>query len=321
MSVYPEKFNDLSAFAISEREPQWFSMGQTVPEGASTADMLDAAKLSGWNVDLVPLETSGRFHREMFETVRTNPFDGQRDTLGIVGARYRVFQNEELFAFGDNLLHGGEWVAAGSIKNGAVAFGVMRLNEGLTLGNNDENDRYLLLHTSHDGSSTISASIITMRIRCTNALNMAMKGAKQSFKIRHSQSADGRVQEAREVLGLANVYFDAFSAEMNKLIDAEISIREAEEIVRRVYPEPDIESAAAHTRWENKFDQIFSIYNGETLENLHGTRYGLVNAMTERLDWYRYSRGGNVENLFAAYSGFDTAINNEKNKILEAVAL
>lgn len=320
MSVYAETALDgRTTFALAERAPRWYNMGERVPEGSNTNDMLDIAYLSNWNVRLEDLMTSGRTHVERFEVNRDNPFDGGKDTLGVVGSRYRIFQNEELFAFGDNLLHGGTWEVAGAIKNGTVVFGAMRLDADLYLDHDDEVERHLLLHTSHDGSSNISASIVALRMRCTNSLNLAMRNAKQTFKVRHSSSMDGRVAEAREVLSLANVYFDEFSAEMNKLIDAEVTMNEAVEIVKRVYPEPDDTKKGALTRWENKVDEIFGIYNGESCENIYGTRYGILNAMTERLDWNRTARGGNMENIYAAASGFDPVINAEKNRILAAV--
>lgn len=315
---YPE-----TALVLSEREPQWYGIADRVPEGASTAEMLAAGHLDNWNLRLEPLVTQGRFHRSMFETVRDNPFDGLPDTLGIVGSRYNIFSNEELFSFGDNMLHGGEWVAAGSITNGTRVFGMMRLNGGLTLsdGNrNDENDRYLCVHTSHDGTTNLSVSIVTLRLRCTNAITSAIRNAKQSFKIRHSQSMDGKVQEAREVLGLADVYYDAFSAQMNDLIAQEITLAEANRIVDAVYPEPDADKKGAVTRWERKREDIFGIYNGESLENIVGTKYGIFNAMTEYLDWFRTPRKGDSENLSAAFTGFDIPTNKEKDRILEVVS-
>jgi hypothetical protein len=50
-----------------------------------------------------------------------------------------------------------------------------------------------------------------------------------------------------------------------------------------------------------------------------GTAWGALNAMTERLDWYRTARGGNNESMAAAASGFDVATNAEKARIMSAV--
>ena len=52
---------------------------------------------------------------------------------------------------------------------------------------------------------------------------------------------------------------------------------------------------------------------------LFRSAWGAFNALTERLDWYRSSRSANGESMFAAASGFDPAINAEKNRLLSIV--
>ena len=50
-----------------------------------------------------------------------------------------------------------------------------------------------------------------------------------------------------------------------------------------------------------------------------GNAWGAFNALTERLDWYRSARGGSNESILASASGFDPAINAEKNRLLKIV--
>jgi hypothetical protein len=51
-----------------------------------------------------------------------------------------------------------------------------------------------------------------------------------------------------------------------------------------------------------------------------GTAWGALNAMTERIDWYRSARGGNTESMYVGASGFDVAVNAEKNRLLQVVS-
>jgi hypothetical protein len=44
-----------------------------------------------------------------------------------------------------------------------------------------------------------------------------------------------------------------------------------------------------------------------------------MNALTERLDWYRNARGSNNESIYASASGFDPVINAEKNRLMNLV--
>ena len=325
MSHLLEQYGDMASFA-SLRQPAWHGLGTVIDEPVTTSEMLSLAHLAGWNVRVEELDLPGRSHREYFATVRTNPFDGDNDVLGVVGERYKVLQNEELFQFGDNLLDGGQWETAGSIKNGTVVFGSLALDRETNLdptGRGDKINNYLLVHTSHDGSLAIQASVTPVRVVCQNTLNMAVgrngKGAKQSFRIRHTQTLQGKVAAAREALGMANTYLDEFDKIANEMISKEISDKTFFDIITAVYAKPEEDVKGALTKWETKIDTLNDIYFGETCENIKGTAWGAYNALTERLDWYRNPRNGNAESVLAAASGFDAATNSEKNRLLSVV--
>ena len=320
-----EQYGDMASFA-SLREPAWHGLGTVIDEEVSTQEMLELAHLANWDVRLEAVDLPARSHKEFFATVRTNPFDGESDVLGIVGERYRPLQNEELFTFGDNLLDGGRWETAGSIKNGTVVFGSLALNRTSEFdpkGRQDKVNNYLLVHTSHDGSLAIQASVTPVRVVCQNTLNAAVgrkgRGAKQSFRIRHTQTLQGKVSAAREALGLASKYLDEFDKMANQMISKEINDKQFFEIITAVYPKPEQDAKGAMTKWENKIDVLNDIYNGPTCENIQGTAWGAYNALTERLDWYRNPRGGNAESVLAAASGLDATTTTAKNNILNVV--
>ena len=315
------------AFA-SLREPAWHSLGTVFTEEVTTSEMLKLAHLNDWNVRLEDVTLPAPSHRNYFAVVRTNPFDNTKnDTLGVVGERYNVVQNEDLFAFGDNILDGGgRWETAGSIKNGTVVFGSLALERETILDPNGVSDKvntYLLVHTSHDGSVAIQASITPVRVVCQNTLNLAIgkrgKGAKQSFRIRHTSTVDGKIMAAREALGLAQRYMDEFDVMANELYQLEVNDKQFFDIITAAYPKPEKDTKGAVTKWENKIDTLNSIYTGPTNNMIAGTAWGALNALTERLDWYRSARGGNGESIAAAASGFDAAINAEKNRLLSIV--
>jgi hypothetical protein len=145
---------------------------------------------------------------------------------------------------------------------------------------------------------------------------------KQSFKIRHTQTASGKVQIAREALGLANAYIDEFSLMANKMIQTEVSKKKFDEIVLALYPEPkDDSKKVSATKYANKIDLINDIYVGDFNNTITGTAWGVANALTERLDWYRSGRKGKTESILASASGFDPITNAEKNRIFKAVQL
>jgi phage/plasmid-like protein (TIGR03299 family) len=326
-----ETQNGVASFA-SLREPAWHGLGTVFTEEKTTSEMLVAANLNNWNVRLedMPIPSHLSSDKEYQYVVRTNPTDKtQTDILGVVGERYHVLQNEDLFSFGDNILDGGgRWETAGSLKGGRQVFGSLALERETVLDPNGVADKvktYLLINTSHDGSIAIQASITPVRVVCANTLNVALNrtkkkdGVKQSFKIRHTQTANGKVQIARQTLGLANAYMDEFDKMAHAMIQKEISAKDFNDIILAAYPKPDKDTKGAVKKWENKVDIINDIYTGEYNGMISGNAWGAFNALTERLDWYRSARGGNNESILASASGFDPAINAEKNRLLTVV--
>ena len=326
-----ESVNGQTAFA-SLREPAWHGLGTVFQDEVNTSEMLSLAHLNDWNVRLEDVAIPDGFASDKSYSfvTRTNPFDrSKNDVLGVVGERYVPLQNEDLFSFGDNLLDGGgRWETAGSIRGGRVVFGSIALENSITLdpkGIADKIDNYLLINTSHDGSIAIQASITPVRVVCANTLNLALsavkgkKGVKQTFKIRHTQTAEGKIAVAREALGLAHKYIDEFSVMANEMIETEISKAKFDEIVALAYPAPTKDAKGSQKKYDGKIDLLQSIYVGEYNDTIAGTAWGAYNALTERLDWYRNSRGGNNESIYASASGFDPVMNAEKTRLLKIV--
>ena len=316
----------------SFREPAWHGLGTVFNEEVTTAEMLSLANLQNWNVRLedVVIPSTLTSDKSYQYVVRNNPFtDGQVDVLGVVGERYVPLQNEELFTFGDAILDGGgRWETAGSLRGGRVVFGSLALERETVLdpsGVSDVVKTYLLVNTSHDGSVAIQASVTPVRVVCANTLAVALgrtnkkNGVKQSFKIRHTQSAEGKVQQAREALQVANAYMDEFDKMAKAMIEKEITAAQFNDIILAAYPKPDETKKGALTKWENKIDTLNDIYTGEFNGMIAGTAWGAWNAMTERLDWYRGGKRGLTESILMGSSGFDPAITAEKNRLLTVV--
>jgi phage/plasmid-like protein (TIGR03299 family) len=324
-----ELVNGEVAFALRGK-PAWHGLANVLfdeNEHVNTQTMLDSAKLSDWDIRLedVILPDGYRTDKDNYFVTRKNPFDGGKDVLAVVGSKYQIVQNEQLFEFGDNLLHGGaSWESAGSIKGGRVVFGSLAIPKTITLdpqGANDKTETYLLVHTSHDGSISLQASVTPVRVVCQNTLNIAVKGTKQSFKLRHTSSIDGKIQVAREALGLSVAYMDVFEQEAKALFETPVTDLEFNKIITTIYPKPDKDNKKGKTMWENKINLLNDLYfKSPTVETIKGNAWGVYNTLTERLDYFRGERGKNgSESRLAAASGFDIATNIEKNNLLKAV--
>jgi phage/plasmid-like protein (TIGR03299 family) len=292
--------------------------------------MLQGANLANWNVQLESvsdlLADNYTTVSDNYLVVRDNPTTaGQKDVLSVVGSRYKTVQNEELFAFADNIHDGNPdvvWESAGSLKNGRVVYGSLSIPRTMVLdptGANDETKLYLIVWTSHDGSVAVQSAITPVRVMCQNTLNLAMKKAKQSFKIRHTQTVDGKIAAAREALGLTFSYMDEFELQAKELFEREVTNAQFSKIINTLYAKPEKDAKGSIKKWENKVLLIDELYhNSPTNANIKGTAWGVVNALTERLDYYRTARKGG-DSLMAGASGFDPVVTAEKNKIVKQV--
>ncbi len=315
------------AFAL-RGEPAWHKLGKVFDKDQhiTTNEMLESALLSNWNVRLEPLVMPEGYRNSTTSqlVVRDNPFDQTAEVLSVVGDRYKVVQNEELFAFGDGILDGGaSWESAGSIKGGKVVFGSLAVPREFILdpqGANDKTVTYLLVHTSHDGSTAVQANITPVRVVCQNTLNMALKDSKQSFKVRHTATVGGRIDEARRVLGLTFDHMDNFEAVAKELFEASMTDLEFDKLVKSIYAEPESGSAkVVQTRYDAKVDLLQDLWaQSPTNANIKNTAWGALNTLTERIDYFRQGRKGG-EALVGAASGFDPVVNAEKSRILGAV--
>ncbi|NBW15559.1 MAG: DUF945 domain-containing protein [Caulobacteraceae bacterium] len=318
-----EIINGQASYA-SLRTPAYHQLGTVFQDEVTTSEMLSLANLDNWNVRLeeIPLPENYSTTADNFLVVRDHPEDKHPNVLSVVGKRYKTLQNEDLFAFGDNLLDGGRWEVAGSLKNGRIVFGALALERETVLDPNGVRDvvkNYLAISTSHDGSSAVQATVTPIRLTCMNTHTAVFrKGAKHSFKLRHTQSIDGRVAQAREALGLANRYLDEFDKLAQAMIETEITKTQFNQIVDLAYPKPEADKKGAFTKWENKIELLDEIYTGETNGMIAGNAWGAYNALTERLDWFRTSRG-NDESLLMGTAGFDPVVNAEKNRLLSIV--
>jgi phage/plasmid-like protein (TIGR03299 family) len=325
MPAAVEVYQDFATFA-SRRVPAWHMLGTVFQDDVvTTMEMLRLAHMDNWNVRLEDVTLPGRSDIDYYATVRDNPADGLPDVLGIVKDKYRTFQNEELFSFGDALLSGGgRWETAGSIKGGRVVFGSLALDHDVVIDPTGVADRirsYLLMSSSHDGSLSIQGSITPTRVVCQNTLTAALKDAVQTYKFRHTSSAEGRVKDAQIALGLVPKFMKAFAVEATDLFQTKVTDDQFYDIIKAAYPMPDEDVKGSMKKWESKADNLFAIYNGETgTDNgVRGTAWGAYNALTERLDWFRSPRGGQADTAYIAASGFDPASNVEKGRLLKIV--
>jgi len=287
------------AAAVFARTDPWHRLGTTVAGEAFTAeDAMTLGHLGGWRVRKVPLSaaeigTDGSawtMHVPGFATVRTNPFTGAPEALGVVGAGYTPLQNEEHADFLNHLadVSGAVFDTAGSLRGGRQVFVTMRLPQHLTIGGTDRVDLNIAALNSHDGTSAFRVLVTPVRVVCANTQHAALRDHVSSWSIRHTRNAKAAVQAARDSLGLTFAYIEAFQAEAERLIDTATTDSQFFDLVADLFPTPDADAPTrvrrAHTQRRQTLAHLW--HDADTQAGIRGTAWGAYQAVVEYVDHY-----------------------------------
>lgn len=282
----------------------WHGLGQVVSGLLTATEAINAAHLN-WNVKAMPVTVNGI--ELPFPTEETSEgYQGivRDDTgacLGIMKARYEMIQNSEAFAFFDRIVGDGRatYETAGALRGGKQVWILAKYNGEIKI-NDDLTRMWCLLVTSHDGSQALSCQWVSERVVCANTLSIALRGKKQSIKIRHTANWENKEQEARRVLGLTEDYFTVLQRELGKLQDHSMSMDEMNDFTRLLYPakdEKEVPTRTSNMRWGTA--RLFNRGAGN-----HGaTRWDALNAVTDWADHNSTLRGDNSTRLESSISG------------------
>ena len=306
----------IASFA-SARQDAWHRLGTVLPDTMTANEALEAAHLTGWNVRKLPLTASettldatGVTTHEVevpdfYTTVRTNPINGEVQSLGVVGPQYTPVQNEEHADMLTNLAHatGAVFETAGALRGGREVFLSMKVPAHLKVGGVDPVDLYIAALNSHDGRSAFRFIVTPVRIVCANTQWVAEARSKSRYSMRHTRNIGGRLEDAREALELTVEDFTEFGAEAERMIQEELTNAEFDRIAARIL----LGSRADYrddwtTREARKVDDVRNLFrDSSTNAEIRGTRWAGYQAFTEYLDHYApvKARGGDVQDARA----------------------
>jgi phage/plasmid-like protein (TIGR03299 family) len=323
----------------SYREVPWHKQGVVFQEAVSGREML---KLAGLDFDVMACPIFGNVRtetgketaigwdaaadapvmgREMAAEPRSEEVDGikgiyRSDTgviLGLASEKYEIFQNREMVEVMDAIAKdsGMTYEVAGGLGKGERVWVLANIPDLSYDIKGDMMKSYLLVQTSHDGSSALNIQPTMVRVCCSNTLRMAMiarkgeevKHGKQNIKsgysIKHTRSMKAMVAQAVEAFaGCVNV--NKFSRELHKAL-AEVPATPAMKdeffnyIVASGKDEKETLNEASkrtETRRDNKRAELNMLMHSATnqTEATRGTAFGLLNTGTEYIDHFASTR-------------------------------
>ena len=217
------------------RETPWHGLGTKVLEAPASKDALQLAGLD-WRVLQEPIYTA---MEELVDGYKANVRDSDRKVLGVVTDRYRVIQNDEAFAFTDELLGAGvKYETAGSLQGGRKVWLLAHMPREYIISG-ERISPYLLFSNTHDGSGAIKVALTPIRDVCQNILNLALANAKRSWSMIHTGDIKEKMQEAKDTLFLAENYMDELGKEFEALRMKKLTDKQVMEYIEILLPIED----------------------------------------------------------------------------------
>jgi phage/plasmid-like protein (TIGR03299 family) len=224
-----------------------------------------------------------------YATVRTDT----EQVLGVVGKEYEIVQNADAFSFFDAIV-GGDGImfeTAGALGNGERIFITAKIPDYIKVGDDDLIEKYLFLTTSHDGFGSITAAFTPIRVVCNNTLNAAFRNCSNSIKIRHTQNAKERLEEAHKVMGIANRLSGYLEAAFNQWAKVWITDKKVKELIQlAMVPNKEVlqnvrtgQLDELSTNFKNLCDNVYEYSMTcptQQTETAKGTVFGAYNAIT-----------------------------------------
>lgn len=260
------------------RRAPWHGLGTQVQEAPDSKRALVLAGLD-WKVKQMPVYTGDN---KMIPGYKANVRDKDDRVLGVVTDRYKVVQNEEAFAFTDELLgYGVRYETAGSLQDGKKTWLLARMpREYIITG--EQISPYLVFFNSHDGSGAIKVALTPIRVVCQNTLNLALHTAKRSWSAIHTGNIRSKMQEAEESLFLAEKYMASLGREIEDLQKKALTDKQVRQFMEDLLP---LEPGAAEQQKKNikrlREDMTMRYVDAPDLQHVGKNAYRFINAVSD----------------------------------------
>lgn len=263
---------------FSVREKPWHGIGTVVQDAPDSKEAIRLAGLD-WKVVQQNVYTDGGI---LVPGYRANVRDTDQSVFGVVSDRYQVVQNEEAFAFTDELLGGGvTYETAGALQGGRRTFILARLPQRFIIAG-DEIMPYFVIMNSHDGSCSIKAAMTPVRVVCQNTLNLAFRNAKRTWMTKHTSNIMDRIDDARMTLQFAERYMAEMGKGVDELAHKHLTDRKVMEYFSEFFPVTEDMSAAQK---KNNLillnDMKARYFDAPDLKEVGRNGYRFVNAVSD----------------------------------------
>ena len=324
-----------AAIAFVNQTP-WHGLGQSLTPGATIETWTREAGLA-YDV----LESPVKYSTPACTDVQTWPARKvlhRSDTgapLAVVSSAYNVVQPGQVMDFFRTLVDRGgfQLETAGAVSDGRRVWALASVGDAAPVVGRDLVKPYILMGTSYDGTMATVAKFTAIRVVCNNTITAAVGGysggrvvkgetetntgyLKSAVRVLHSERFDA--EAVRLQLGIVANAWDSFLVQSRQLADAPMSSDQADEFLAELLA--PYHTSAKPLQDGRAYRQVLALFNGQAigsdLPGVAGTRWAMLNAVTELVD---HARGrSNNTRIESAWFGAGAAL---KARAVELLAV
>jgi phage/plasmid-like protein (TIGR03299 family) len=278
----------------------WHELGQKLEVGSPIETWLKAAHME-WEILRTPVEykiptdsIDVPFEHLIFEDKHVLYRSDNNRALSTVSPSYNIVQPYEVLEFYRDLVG----LADMQLETAGVLFGGKRFwalaNTGrmAELKGDDTIKGYLLLSTSCDGAMATTARFTSVRVVCNNTLSIATKDNASVIRVAHRGL--WKPDEVKVQLGFIDSSWSKFKDQIGQLSETIAERDKVADYLVKLFGDMaipvDQQSPAVAAKCAGVWDLYTGAGKGAHLASAEGTWWGVVNAITQTIDYHTQHR-------------------------------
>lgn len=268
--------------ATGKRSEVWHGLGQYLEVGADMETWRKAAGMD-WEIFSSAVQYQAGLET-LTDTSRQVLFrSDSKDVLSVVSKDYKIVQPAEVLDFFKEFTDRNQMQlsAAGTLFGGKRFWAIAELGKETQIVEGDTVKGYLLLTTSADGTLSTQAKFTSVRVVCNNTLSVSLseRGGKV-VRCTHAREFDAK--QFKVDLGLIDTQWEGFIGNLREMANQRVDEDAAKGFFDLIVNPGQDSAERQKLGYQRQFDALMHFYkHGAGAEMSHGTKWGLLNAVTE----------------------------------------
>ena len=257
----------------------WHGLGEKLEDAPTISEAITTSGLD-WEVGVKDLVTKDGM-QDVPAKATYRKTDGA--ILGVVGPRYVPLQNKDAFEWFQPFVDAGECSlhTGGSLSGGQKVWALAQLNRDPSeIVKGDEVQKFILLSNSHDGTTAIRVGYTPISVVCINTLAFAHEHKQSSLlRIRHTRSAQGKLDNVRDIMDNINAQFEATAEQFRFLASRDFNQADVRKYVKTLLNVDKTADEDLKTRTKNVLDDVLNTIHGpkQSMDGVRGTWWAAYN--------------------------------------------